>query len=75
MDAGVGIDLRGLNSVSFNYARDRVFIGGGVSNGELIEAAYAAEMQVRKSMPRTSFTFLMYIDFVQSMEAAIASAY
>ncbi|KAI9836334.1 MAG: hypothetical protein M1837_003401 [Sclerophora amabilis] len=40
------INLRGLNSVVVNENRDRVHIGGGVLNEELIEAAYENEVQV-----------------------------
>ena len=43
------IDLRGLNEVAVSEDRTRVEFGGGVSNDELIQAAYEAGVEVCKS--------------------------
>ncbi|KAJ3540529.1 hypothetical protein NM208_g5025 [Fusarium decemcellulare] len=45
-DNDVVIDLTGLNSITFNEARDLVTIGGGTLNGDWVDAAYANGVQV-----------------------------
>ncbi|KAI9669063.1 MAG: hypothetical protein M1831_000655 [Alyxoria varia] len=40
------INMRGLNSVTVNEARDRVTVGGGAIHGEFVDAAYENGVQV-----------------------------
>lgn len=44
---GIIINLRGLNTVTFNDAKTEATIGGGVSVAEAIDAAYAAGVAVQ----------------------------
>lgn len=45
-DQDVIVNLRGLNSITFSDSRDRIYIGGGVTNGEFTAAAYENGVQV-----------------------------
>lgn len=61
-ESGVLIDLRGLNSIVFNEARDQATIGGGTINGEWVEASLAHGRQAREF---PSF-FVLFVVFAVS---------